>query len=211
MDLRIARIHYPITVLGPGRRAGIWFQGCTIGCEGCMSRDTWDPGSGHSMDVGDVCDIVMAARSDEGLDGVTISGGEPFQQPQGLRSLCAELRRRWPDVDILAYSGYPLGRLRRAHPGILELLDALVAEPFIAGRPTEARWQGSSNQELTILSGQAEVQYATALDVPGSRLQVTVDEEGVRVVGIPRRGDLERMRRALLDRGLELQDVSWGT
>jgi len=211
MDLRIARLHYPITVLGPGRRVGIWFQGCTIGCQGCMSRDTWDPNAGHSMEVDDVCDIVMAARSDEGLDGVTISGGEPFQQPEGLRSLCSELRRRWPDVDILVYSGYRLGRLRRLHPDILELLDALVAEPFVAGRPTEARWRGSSNQELTILSAQANVQYPTASDLPGGRLQVTVDEEGVWIAGIPRRGDLERMRNALLDRGLELQDVSWAT
>jgi anaerobic ribonucleoside-triphosphate reductase activating protein len=97
------------------------------------------------------------------------------------------------------------------HSTILRLLDAIVAEPFVAGRPTEARWQGSSNQELTILSARGEVRYAIASDVPGSRLQITVDEEGVWVAGIPRRGDLERMRGALLARGLELQDVSWGT
>jgi anaerobic ribonucleoside-triphosphate reductase activating protein len=176
-----------------------------------MSKDTWDPSSGHSMDIDDVCEIVMAARSDERLDGVTISGGEPFQQPEALLALCSELRRRWPDTDLLAYSGYRLNRLRRMHPDILELLDAIVAEPFVVGRPTEARWQGSSNQELTTLSGQAKVRYATAADLPGSRLQVTVDEEGVWVAGIPRRGDLDRMRGALLDRGLELQDVSWAT
>jgi anaerobic ribonucleoside-triphosphate reductase activating protein len=211
MDVRIARIHYPITVLGPGRRVGVWFQGCTIGCQGCMSRDTWDPDAGHSMDVDDVCEIVMAARSDEGLDGVTISGGEPFQQSDALHSLCTELRRRWPDVDILAYSGYRLSRLRRMYPDILQLLDAIVAEPFVVGRPTEARWQGSSNQELIALSGQGKVNYAPASDLPGSRLQVTVDEAGVWVAGIPRRGDLDRMRGALLDRGLELQDVSWAT
>jgi anaerobic ribonucleoside-triphosphate reductase activating protein len=211
MDVKIARIHYPITVLGPGRRVGIWFQGCTIGCQGCMSKDTWDPNSGHSMVIDDICELVMAARSDEGLDGVTISGGEPFQQPEALRRLCSELRRRWPDVDILAYSGYRLSRLRRMHPTILQLLDAIVSEPFVAGRPTEAQWRGSSNQELTILSRRGEVHYATASDVPGSRLQITVDEEGVWVAGIPRRGDLERMRGALLDRGLELRDVSWAT
>jgi anaerobic ribonucleoside-triphosphate reductase activating protein len=97
------------------------------------------------------------------------------------------------------------------HPTILQLLDAIVSEPFVAGRPTEAQWRGSSNQELTILSRRGEVHYATASDVPGSRLQITVDEEGVWVAGIPRRGDLERMRGALLDRGLELRDVSWAT
>jgi anaerobic ribonucleoside-triphosphate reductase activating protein len=97
------------------------------------------------------------------------------------------------------------------YPDILQLLDAIVAEPFVVGRPTEARWQGSSNQELIALSGQGKVNYAPASDLPGSRLQVTVDEAGVWVAGIPRRGDLDRMRGALLDRGLELQDVSWAT
>jgi anaerobic ribonucleoside-triphosphate reductase activating protein len=211
MDVNIARIHYPITVLGPGRRVGVWFQGCTIGCQGCMSRDTWDPDSGHALAVDDVCEIVMAARSDEGLDGVTISGGEPFQQPEALHSLCSELRRRWSDVDILAYSGYRLSRLRQMHPEILGLLDALVAEPFIESRPTEARWRGSSNQEVTLLSGRADGRYSTVPELPGDRLQVTVDEEGVWVAGIPRRGDLDLMRGALLNRGLELQDVSWAT
>ena len=211
MDVKVARIHYPITVLGPGRRVGIWLQGCTIGCRGCMSKDTWDPNSGHSMTIEDICGLVMAARLDEGLDGVTISGGEPFQQPEALSRLCSELRRRWPDVDILAYSGYRLSQLRRMPPTTLQLLDAIVAEPFVAGRPTEARWRGSSNQELSILSRRGEAHYEIAADLPGSRLQITVDEEGVWVAGIPRRGDLERMRSALLDRGLELQDVSWAT
>ena len=211
MDLRLARIHYPITVLGPGRRIGIWFQGCSIRCSGCMSQDTWDATAGELMDTQVLCDLVLAARSDEHLDGVTISGGEPFQQPDALRELCSTLRRRWPEVDVLVYSGYPIGRLRRLHPDVLAVVDAVVAEPFMAGRPTDMPWRGSSNQALTVLSPQAEDRYAKPYDPTQTRLQVTVDEEGVWVTGIPRRGDLIRMSEALLGKGLVLEDVSWAT
>lgn len=212
VDLRLSRVHYPITVLGPGRRIGIWFQGCTIGCPGCMSQDTWDPSMGEAIGTSELCDIVLAARTDEALDGVTISGGEPFQQADALHALCSELRRRWPHVDLLVYSGYPLARLRRLHVDVLELIDAVVAEPFMAARPTRLPWRGSANQELTLLSSAAQARYAEASsELHAPRVQVAVDEEGLWIAGIPLRGDLVRMRDDLHRRGLELEEVSWTT
>lgn len=222
MDVNLARVHYPVTVLGPGRRVGVWFQGCTIGCAGCMSRDTWDAAAGERIAVGDLCDLMLAARADEGLDGVTISGGEPFQQPEALLALCAELRLRWPVADVLVYSGYSFRRLQERHADVLNLVDAVIAEPFVAGRPTERPWRGSGNQTLHVLSPSFEARYAEAEEAarasaaapgppeaPVARLQVTVDEHAVWVTGIPRRGDLDRMRAALVDRGLVLGEVSW--
>lgn len=51
LTVRVARIMAPITVLGPGSRVGLWVQGCALACPGCASRDTWDPGGGHAVDV----------------------------------------------------------------------------------------------------------------------------------------------------------------
>jgi len=210
MELKLARVHYPITVLGPGRRIGIWLQGCTIGCSGCMSQDTWDPTLGEAIDTNELCDVILAARTDAALDGVTISGGEPFQQVEALRELCSELRRRWSDIDILVYSGYPLARLKRLYVDVLDLVDAVIAEPYMASRPTELPWRGSANQSLTLLSARARVRYAIGISqTKPPRLQVAVDGEGVWIAGIPRRGDLDRMRDDLGRRGLELEGVSW--
>ena len=39
--ISLSRLHFPVTTLGPGRRIGIWFQGCSIRCPGCISADTW--------------------------------------------------------------------------------------------------------------------------------------------------------------------------
>lgn len=208
MDVRIARVHAPVTVLGPGRRVGVWFQGCTIGCAGCMSMDTWDADAGHVMTVAALTDIVVAAADEHGLNGLTVSGGEPFQQPTALRRLVLDVRRRWPGVDVLAYSGYPMRFLERHHGAILADLDAVISEPFRSDAPTDAPWRGSANQRLVVMSTRARDVYD---DVDGrpSRLQVGVDEGGLHVLGIPHRGDLQRLQARLAERGVLFDDVSW--
>lgn len=208
MELRVSRLHYPVTVLGPGRRVGVWVQGCSIGCAGCMSRDTWDPIAGEAIAVDALADLIVAARDDAALDGVTISGGEPFEQPEALAGLLEHLRRRWPAADVLAYSGYTLDVLRRRHASVLSGIDAVLTGPFLAGQPTDAPWRGSANQVLTVLNPDHAPRYD---DEPGgsARLQVSVDETAVWVTGIPRRGDLERVRSDLATAGVVLEEVSW--
>ena len=100
--LNLSRLHYPVTTLGPGRRVGIWFQGCSIRCPGCVSVDTWAAGQG-----GTTVSAVLAAVSPwlVTADGVTISGGEPFDQVDALLALLRGLRSAGAE-DILVYSGY---------------------------------------------------------------------------------------------------------
>src|SRR5204862_5952107 len=106
--------HWPVTVLGPGRRIALWVQGCTIHCRGCVSRDTWARDPDKTIDVGNP--LAWCRRvAPEGPDGITISGGAPFEQPLGVRALLEGLGR-WRhdarlDFDMLCYSGYPLTRL----------------------------------------------------------------------------------------------------
>jgi organic radical activating enzyme len=76
--LRVSRIHVPVTALGPGRRVGIWVQGCSIGCAGCMSQDTWDPAGGEPVPVSRI--LSWLAGLPGTVTGLTVSGGEPFQQ-----------------------------------------------------------------------------------------------------------------------------------
>ena len=122
-SIELNKAHFPVTVLGPGRRIGIWFQGCSIGCTGCISQDTWSPDASKSMDVPTLlawCREVAGGA----LDGVTISGGEPFEHPVALAALLDGLHA-WraetsADFDILCYSGLPLRRLRAEHRPILE-------------------------------------------------------------------------------------------
>jgi anaerobic ribonucleoside-triphosphate reductase activating protein len=224
--IRVADVRYPVTALGPGTRLAIWTQGCSIGCAGCMSRNTWDPAAvdGEPVDalVARALDLV-----DGPLDGVTISGGEPFEQPEALAELIDRLRDRLgpiaETVDVLCYSGRPWDELATHHSRILERLDALIPEPYQAASPTESPWRGSANQPLILLSRLAVERYsdtgalADPLSTEGASqrdrgrpaVQVDVTNDRVTIIGVPRRGDLARVERHLADAGISLRQVSW--
>jgi anaerobic ribonucleoside-triphosphate reductase activating protein len=220
MKVRLSRAHFPVTVLGPGRRIGLWFQGCTIGCPGCLATDTWAARTDRDIDVdvlarwcAAVVDETGDGTTDAGLTGVTISGGEPFEQPAALLALL-ELLRPWAtdhDLDLLCYSGRRLGGLRRAHQPILDLLDAVVPEPFVAAAAPGGIWRGSANQDLVALSELGERRYARYRDQPADRprLQAVADGATFWYVGVPRPGDLDAVSVALSRRGLLQREVSW--
>lgn len=211
MELRVARIHHPIEVLGPGRRVGVWLQGCSIRCRGCMSKDTWEPTVGEGIATEVVASRIFSARDSSEVSGLTVSGGEPFDQAAGLEHLLELVRAGWPEADILVYSGYSHRQLRTRYPRILSLLDALMAGPYVEGRDTELPWRGSANQELVLLSAAATESYRHSEADGQRRLQVGIDQESVWIAGIPRRGDLARLRDSLESQGLLFEEVSWST
>ena len=219
MKIRLNKAHFPVTTLGYGRRLGLWVQGCGIGCGGCLSRDTWDPGGGWEADAGDVLAWCDARRAD-GIDGMTISGGEPFQQPRALAGLLAALDA-WRGeferpFDVLCYSGLPLRELRRRHADVLARLDALIPEPYVEagpgpGAPAPGRWRGSANQPLVALTPRGRARYGDGAQPAerAPRLQVSVEHGAVWFIGIPKPGDLDRLEQQARARGVVLGGVSW--
>lgn len=207
--LQISRAHYPITTLGPGRRVGIWTQGCTLACPGCISRDTWAPDGGWSADVSDLIEWVEAEAPE--ADGITITGGEPFQQPEALAALLDGLRDMRPDRDILAYSGYTLPWLQRRRAEVLAKLDAVISAPFREGQPTDLVWRGSGNQPLTPLSALGRRRFAPYVDATRDQpeMQFRISGETVWIVGIPPRGALDRVVAACASEGVAFKEVSW--
>lgn len=205
----VNKLHFPVTSLGPGRRLGIWLQGCDIRCPGCISQDTWTVDSRvHETTVEKVlvwCQHMAAS----GCDGVTISGGEPFQQSKALKLLLEGLRQRLPEcIDVLAYSGYSLEELRKSHRAILDLLDAVITDPFDVRQAPGSVWRGSANQRLTVLSKRAVQRYRETDSLP-PKFQVAVDETTVWLIGVPAPGDMQRVVRSAEGRGVRLGGVSW--
>lgn len=216
MKIAVNKAHFPVTVLGPGRRIGIWLQGCSIGCKGCVSQDTWPRDPGREMTVAQLITWCRQTAG-AGFDGVTISGGEPFEQAEALGALLDGLIH-WrandgPDFDILCYSGYPLATLQKKHARLLQKLDALIPEPYIDAKPLTHLWRGSANQPLVLLSERGRTRYAELVDAPaeadGKRIQAMVDGERVWYVGIPARGDMAALEASCKERGVEFSQVSW--
>ena len=215
MTIRINRAHFPVTTLGPGRRIGLWMQGCHIHCPGCISRDTWDAATGREVDLDAVLHWCRGVGV-QNCDGVTISGGEPFEQPDALAALLDGLdawrREMGRPFDILCYSGFPLLRLKRDHPDILGQLDALIPEPYVDHLPRGGPWRGSANQTLVPLSAIGRARYSAYLGTKAKdrgTLQVSVEAGEVIYIGIPSRGDMERLDETARRRGVLLQGVSW--
>jgi anaerobic ribonucleoside-triphosphate reductase activating protein len=216
MKISINKAHYPVTVLGPGKRLGIWLQGCSIGCKGCVSQDTWKQDSGRDMTVAQLISWCRKT-ADDNFDGITISGGEPFDQPVALNALLDGLNH-WrtsskQNFDILCYSGYPLATLQKKFVKTLEKLDALIPEPYVDAKPLTHIWRGSSNQTLHPMSARGHIRYAPYLEMRADdnnkSIQTMLDGNQVWYVGIPARGDMAALESACKDRGVELTQVSW--
>jgi anaerobic ribonucleoside-triphosphate reductase activating protein len=203
MTVAISRMHFPVTALGPGRRLGLWFQGCSIRCPGCISVDTWEPGRG----MVDLDDLLAAIDSFTVVaDGLTVSGGEPFDQPGPLAAILRLWRLR-SARSVVVFTGREFEELSdwlREHPN---LIDAIISGPFRADIPQTLAMRGSDNQRLHVLSdlGREMLPYDEQTDPADRRLDIMFDENGLAwMAGIPARGDILRLRQALAGAGHQI-------
>lgn len=129
---------------GPGLRTVIWFQGCKHNCKGCHNPQT------HSFDDGLIVPIDEVARfclEQELQSGVTISGGDPFYQPEALDKLTSKLKEA--NTNIWVYTGFTYEEILRKYPHILQNIDVLVDGPYIESqRDLSLRFKGSANQHI---------------------------------------------------------------
>lgn len=200
MKVALSRIHFPVTALGPGRRLGVWLQGCSIKCPGCISVDTWENGIG----LVDLEHLLGAVADYAGeADGLTVSGGEPFDQPAAL----AALFTRWRSLSgrsALVFTGREFSEIEpwlQANP---DLIDAVMTGPFRSDLPQTLALRGSDNQQLHILSelGAEMSAFERPAALADRRLDIMFDESGdAWMAGIPSRGDVARLRRSLAAAG----------
>ncbi len=148
-----ARILYPVEVLGPGKRIGLWISGCSRKCAGCSNPALWERKIEQDIPVERLSALLHRLALDHPVDGITITGGEPMDQAEEVSRLLPLLQ----DVteDVLMYSGYTLDELHRRKDPCTEtvlrhlavLIDGDYREEFNDGSPL----RGSSNQRIHIL------------------------------------------------------------
>ncbi|MDC3953857.1 4Fe-4S single cluster domain-containing protein [Polyangium jinanense] len=149
--LNLADAVAPSRANGPGARAVLWAQGCSLQCRGCHNPQTWGPAPRR------ICTVHAAAswvRSFRGLRGVTLSGGEPFEQALGFATLCRALRAE--GADIVAFSGFTReeieGDVRPHARALLAEVDLLIDGRYEAELAARLPLRGSSNQRLHFLT-----------------------------------------------------------
>jgi len=203
MEVFINKIHYPVKCLGNGVRLGIWFQGCTIHCQGCINPDTWEFKAERRIVVSEFLKFLDKYREHK-VDGVTITGGEPFDQPTALLEILKYLPRL-TQGDIFVYSGYKFAYLKKRFQDVLKHIDVLVSEPYVEAEGDELIWRGSDNQKIHLLSEKAKEIYPKEINkmkFEGRRMQFSVVGNDVYMIGIPARSDLDRLYEIMRERGL---------
>ncbi|MBA3538914.1 MAG: radical SAM protein [Deltaproteobacteria bacterium] len=154
--MRVATIAPDTEAEGPGRRWAIWVQGCSIRCAECCNPEMFDARRGTPTSL-ESLDAQLASAKAAGVEGITLLGGEPFEQPDDAADL-AELAHRH-GLTVMVFSGYYLPELRARPTGarLLAAVDLLVDGRYDRTQPEPPppvgrRWIGSSNQTMHYLT-----------------------------------------------------------
>jgi anaerobic ribonucleoside-triphosphate reductase activating protein len=181
---------------GPGVRAVVYFQGCSLKCAGCWNPDT------HKFRGVEVTVLEMAQRLEEASrlepsEGVTFSGGEPMQQAEALLELIREIRKTAPAVSFGMFTGYSENELtagqymtrlratleqkRELWRTLQGLLDFAVMGRYHQAQPATEPLRTSLNQRLVLFSSR----YQEG-DFGPQLVEISIEENGKSVLtGFP--------------------------
>jgi anaerobic ribonucleoside-triphosphate reductase activating protein len=187
--------------LGPGLRFALWVQGCPRRCPGCMTPGSLPLSGGTTMTVDDLAEEILR---DPDLEGLTISGGEPFSQAAALTRLIDSVRAR-RSLGVIVYTGHRLEALSDVAVGdpqhwvaLLSRVDLLVDGPYDARLDDGRRLRGSSNQRAIALT----TRYSSALadyGAQGRTAEIHLGGADVVLVGVPGTELLARWQAAFAE------------
>ena len=203
MYWRLNRIQYPVYNLGPGMRIGIWAQGCTLKCRDCLSPSLQGAEGGRTIQLKNLCHQIE--RVSGHYDGITISGGEPFEQYEALMFFCTFIKMQ-TDLSIYIFSGYRLEELLLHHSDRMFLTntDFLLDGRYDVRRHEDKNARGSSNQRLYRISNEQAIEETECFS--SNKMSVAVLDSGnVFMSGIPKKEDLNSIKNSLLKTGIQLE------
>ena len=147
MKIKLNEILETSKVQGPGERFTIWVQGCSIHCNGCRNKDTWDPCKGKEFEVSELTSKILYSPN----KGLSISGGEPLDQ---FESILEIVKKVFGKKNIFLCSGYTFEQIKKdpIKKEILNYIDIICAGPFVIEELCTSQWKGSKNQEVIYLT-----------------------------------------------------------
>ena len=201
MNWQLNKIQYPVYNLGPGKRIGVWVQGCNLVCKGCVNQTTWSKSGGKSVPIVELFNWIVGFDKD--FDGITITGGEPFQQYEQLVAFLYLVKTR-TNYDTYCFSGYYLKELSTLFPDKLfcRYLDFLVDGRYVAELHDNKNIKGSSNQ--TVYRFVDGIPVRQTEDAVSKKWSVHLSENNqIYMAGIPKKPDLEQLCSELSQIGIE--------
>jgi len=182
-------------ILGAGNRFAVWVQGCDKRCPQCIAPDSHSKTSGgYELHIAKLAELASSAD----IDGVTISGGEPFLQSSQIYEFINLLNSQKKGLNYIIYTGFKYEELTKnvEHQKVLDSIDLLIDGEYIHKLNNDTPLIGSSNQGVYILSD-AGKKLAEDMSLKQSReIEVIVKSvEDVFIVGIPEKNKLEKIKQ----------------
>jgi anaerobic ribonucleoside-triphosphate reductase activating protein len=186
--LRVSSVMKHSSIYGPGSRYVIWVQGCSLGCVGCWNQELWPADGGSEIRVDELISNITQV---DGIEGVTILGGEPLEQAASMLELVRGVRSL--GLTVMLYSGYEESELDTIQTACVESSDIVILGRYVAAlRDTSLRWRGSSNQEVRLVS---EAYVGLKIE-EANEVEITISPDGrISMVGYPNAA----LRRAIKD------------
>jgi anaerobic ribonucleoside-triphosphate reductase activating protein len=177
--LNIAHTVARSAVNGPGERFVLWVQGCSLRCAGCWNPDTWSRAANTLVRPLELAQRIVAT---DGIEGITVTGGEPFEQATQLGPLVSRVRTA--GLSVMMFTGFEIDELdTEAQRALLAACDVVVAGRYRQHQRTlDLSWRGSANQTVVFRSDR----YGPA-DLPDtSQCEVHIEPDGgLTLTGFP--------------------------
>ncbi len=184
MTLQIDRMFFPTKALGYGSRLAIWTIGCPHHCANCSNPELWAENPDKDIPVSDIIKAIKPHLAD--IDGITITGGEPFSQIDELLMLLREIKSLGIN-DILVYTGYRLEQLSNIgdlYDEALSLIGVLIDGEYVDGLNDNKGIRGSSNQQIYVFYPELIEKYKNC-EVCERTAQTLVINAKLSSIGIP--------------------------
>lgn len=166
---------------GPGARLVIWSQGCTLACPGCFNPSTHDPGGPATIrPVGELVEVALAEAA---IEGVTLTGGEPLEQPAAVGAFCRQIKAR-SDLGMIVLTGFTRREIEAdpARSVAVAAADMVIAGRYHRHRHVGTGLRGSDNKVYWARSDR----YRAADFAAVPDIEVIVATDGtVAVTGLP--------------------------
>ncbi len=201
--MMIDRIYFPVKSLGYGERVGLWTVGCPHRCYNCSNAELWDIDSTKEIPLNKIMDLIL--NIDKQVDGITITGGEPFIQYHELSKLVRLLNQVGVE-DILIYTGYTLNQLIEMNikdiDEILDSISVLIDGKYVDKLNDNKALRGSSNQNINILNPRFKRKY-DYLQTQNRKVQNVFYSNKLMTIGIPNKNFRKNMNSKLLEYGIK--------
>ena len=180
MNIRYSHIQESSLVDGPGKRTVFFMQGCETYCPGCQNRKLWSKDGGEEVDVILAAEVLNAVAKNR---QITISGGEPFLQPQALAQLVLLLHVVY-HCHVIVYTGFTWEQLTDLTKASYSLYDrALTHIEFLVDGPyvkalddNTIIYRGSRNQRPIDVKESRKA--GTPIPLDWYHPEVVIDEDG---------------------------------